>query len=108
MRYRGVDYSVPTAYGHRHVVVKGFVDEVVIVAGSEAIARHGRSYEAGDLVLDPLHYLALLEEKPGALDQAAPLRGWELPPAFAEMRGAGSWRRAWAGGARRSSSRCCG
>jgi transposase len=87
VRYRGVDYSVPTAYGHRHVVVKGFVDEVVIVAGSEAIARHRRSYEAGALVLDPLHYLALLEEKPGALDQAAPLRGWELPPAFAEMRG---------------------
>jgi hypothetical protein len=86
VRYRGVDYSVPTAYGHRDVVVKGFVDTVVIAAGAEVIARHGRSYEAGAFVFDPLHYLALLEEKPGALDQAAPLRGWELPPAFAEMR----------------------
>jgi transposase len=86
VRYRGVDYSVPTAYGHREVVVKGFVDEVVILAGSEAIARHRRSYEKGAFVFDPLHYLALLEAKPGALDQAAPLRGWDLPPAFAEMR----------------------
>ena len=35
---------------------------------------------------DPRHYLALLERKPGALDQAAPLQGWNLPLAFAEMR----------------------
>ena len=27
-------------------------------------------------------YLSLLEKKPGALDQAAPLRGWKLDPAF--------------------------
>jgi transposase len=86
VRYRGVDYSVPTAYGHRDVVVKGFVDEVVIVAGAEEIARHRRCYEKGAFVFDPLHYLALLEEKPGALDQAAALQGWELPPAFTEMR----------------------
>jgi transposase len=86
VRYRGVDYSVPTAYGHREVVVKGFVDEVVVLAGSEEIARHPRSYEKGGFVFDPLHYLALLEVKPGALDQAAPLQGWDLPPAFGEMR----------------------
>ena len=30
------------------------------------------------MVYDPLHYLSLLEKKPGALDQAAPLRGWKL------------------------------
>jgi hypothetical protein len=32
-----------------------------------------------DFVFNPLHYLALLERKIGALDQAAPLVGWELP-----------------------------
>ena len=86
VRYRGVDYSVPTRYGHRAVVVKGFVEEVVILAGSEEIARHRRCYEKGGFVFDPLHYLALLEQKPGALDQAAPLQGWDLPAGFAEMR----------------------
>jgi hypothetical protein len=33
-------------------------------------------------VFDPKHYLALLEQKPGALDQAAPLQSWTLPEGF--------------------------
>jgi transposase len=86
VRYRGTDYSVPTAWGHREVVVRGYVHEVVISCGAEIIARHVRSYEREDFVFDPLHYLALLERKIGALDQAAPLAGWELPEAFATLR----------------------
>jgi hypothetical protein len=66
--------------------VKGFVDTVVILAGAEEIARHQRSYERGGFVFDPLHYLALIEQKPGALDQAAPLQAWDLPDAFAHLR----------------------
>jgi len=86
VRYRGNDYSVPTTHGHRSIVVKGFVDKVVLVAGSEEIARHPRSYERGAFVFDPLHYLALIEQKPGALDQAAPLQGWHLPDPFNHLR----------------------
>ena len=47
VRYRSNDYSVPVAWGHREVLVKGFVEEVVICAASEVIARHVRSYEQG-------------------------------------------------------------
>ena len=86
VRYRRNDYSVPTAYGHRAVVVKGYVDEVVIVCGSEEIARHRRSYDREVLIFDPRHYLALLERKTGALDQAAPLVGWALPEEFLRLR----------------------
>ncbi len=86
VRYRCNDYSVPTTHGLRHVIVKGFVDEVVILCGAEEIARHRRSYERGAFVFEPRHYLALLEQKPGALDQAAPLQGWELPDQFAHLR----------------------
>jgi len=86
VRYRGNDYSVPTTHGHRSIVVKGFVHKVVLVAGSEEIARHPRSYERGAFVFDPLHYLALIEQKPGALDQAAPLQGWHLPDPFNHLR----------------------
>ena len=86
VRYRGTDYSVPTAYGHREVLVRGYIHEVVISCGSDIIARHVRSYDREDFVFDPLHYLALLERKIGALDQAAPLAGWELPEAFATLR----------------------
>ena len=85
VRYRRNDYSVPTAYGHRDVVVKGYVDVVVIVCGSEEIARHRRSYGREELIFDPLHYLALLERKTGALDQAAPLTGWALPDEFLRL-----------------------
>ena len=86
VRYRTNDYSVPTAYGFRDVVVKGFVDEVVILCGSEEIARHARCYAEGAFVADPLHYLALIEMKPGALDQAAALQGWALPEVFQHLR----------------------
>jgi len=86
VRYRSNDYSVPTEYGHRDVLVKGYVHQVVIVCGSQVIARHRRSYQREDMVFDPLHYLALLEQKARALDQAAPLVGWELPECFAHLR----------------------
>jgi transposase len=86
VRYRTNDYSVPTEYGHRQVWVKGYVHEVVIACGSEVIARHARSYEREAVVFDPLHYLALLEQKTRALDQAAPLVGWQLPECFAQLR----------------------
>jgi transposase len=86
VRYRTNDYSVPVAYGHRDVLVRGYVGQVVISCGAEVVARHPRSYEKDDFVYDPIHYLPLLERKPGALDQAAPLQGWALPDEFGTLR----------------------
>ncbi len=86
VRYKTNDYSVPVAYGHRDVWLRGYVDEVAIGCGGDLIARHPRSYEREDVVFDPLHYLPLIEKKINALDQAAPLTGWELPPEFATLR----------------------
>ena len=86
VRYRTNDYSAPVAYGHRDVLVKGYVDRVVISCGSEVIARHPRSYQRDDFVFDPVHYLPLLEQKTAALDQAAPLQGWDLPEEFGTLR----------------------
>jgi len=65
--------------------VRGYVNEVVIGCGAEIIARHTRSYETADMVFDPMHFLPLLEQKVGALDQAAPLQGWDLPGVFATL-----------------------
>ncbi len=86
VRYQTNDYSVPTSYGHREVWIKAYVDELVVCCGSEEIARHRRSYEREELIFDPLHYLALLERKTNALDQAAPLEGWELPEELTRLR----------------------
>ena len=67
-------------------LVRGYVDQVVISCRSEVIARHPRSYQRDDFVYDPIHYLPLLERKPGALNQAAPLQGWDLPDEFETLR----------------------
>ena len=86
VRYKTNDYSVPVAYGHRDVWIRGYVDRVVIGCGGEIIARHARCHEREELVFEPVHYLPLLEHKIGALDQAAPLAGWELPEEFETLR----------------------
>ena len=80
-------YSVPRPFAYQMVTVKGYVDQVVVVSGSELIAthrvvsgaRHTRS-------LDPLHYLATLGRKPGALDHSPVYRDWKLPACFARFR----------------------
>jgi len=86
VRYKTNDYSVPAAYAHREVTVRGYVDAVTIACGGEEIARHERSYESEDFIFNPLHYLAVLERKVGALDQAAPLQNWNLPEEFSTLR----------------------
>lgn len=58
VRYRGNDHAVPTSHGFQEVIVKGLVDQVVILCGGEEIARHQRSYGSGTFVFDPPHYLA--------------------------------------------------
>ena len=67
VRYKTNDYSVPVAYGHRDVWVRGYVDQVVIGCGGEIVARHPRCYDREDMIFDPVHYLPLLEKKIGAL-----------------------------------------
>ena len=86
VRYKTNDYSVPVAYGHREVWVRGYVDRIVIGCAGDVIARHPRSYEREDMVFDPVHYLSLVEKKINALDQAAPLANWQLPEAFHTLR----------------------
>jgi transposase len=82
VRFDHNDYSVPVEYAHRMVVVKGFVDRVEICRLTETIAVHPRLWSKEDVSFDPLHYLALLERKPGALEHARPLSDWRLPECF--------------------------
>jgi transposase len=86
VRFDTNDYSVPTAYAHRAVTVVAGVDDVRIVADDLTVARHPRDWGRHQVTYDPVHYLALLERKPGALDFAAPLEGWELPVCFGVLR----------------------
>jgi hypothetical protein len=40
------------------------------------IAIHPRSYDRQQEIIDPLHYLPLIRQRPGAIDHAKPLRRW--------------------------------
>jgi len=63
-----------------------YVDRVEIVCRDETIAVHPRSYERADFIYNPLHYLALLEQKTKALDQAAPLDDWRFADCVYRLR----------------------
>ena len=86
VRFDRNDYSVPVRYAHHPVVVKGFVDRVVISWKDAHVATHDRLWTKEDVSFDPVHYLALLERKPGALDHARPLADWHLPGCFGVLR----------------------
>jgi transposase len=86
VRFDDNDYSVPVRYAHHPVVVRAYVDRVVLGHKGEVIAAHRRLWGREGVSFDPVHYLALLERKPGALDHARPLDGWALPECFAALR----------------------
>jgi transposase len=86
VRFDGNSYSVPRRWAFRAVTMKGYVDQVAIVADGQEIARHPRSYGRREKVLNPLHFLVTLERKPAALDHAPVYRDWQLPTTFVELR----------------------
>jgi hypothetical protein len=86
VRFDGNDYSVPVAYAHGAVVAKGDWQEVRIYVQRQEVARHERIWAKEQVRFEPVHYLALLERKPGALDHARPLVGWTLPECFGVLR----------------------
>jgi transposase len=86
VRFDTNGYSVPTRYAHRTVTVVGTVGEVRIAFADRLVARHPRCWGREQSIFDPVHYLALLERKPGGFDFAQPLAGWELPACFGVLR----------------------
>jgi len=86
VRFDRNDYSAPVQWAHQPVVVKGNWQEVALYVQGQEVARHRRMWEGEQVCFEPLHYLALLEKKPGALDHARPLAGWILPDCFGALR----------------------
>ena len=86
VRFDRNDYSVPTDYAHHDVTVIGDIEQVRILFTDQVIATHARHWGKHHVTFDPVHYLALLERKPGAFDVARPLEQWQLPDCFAVLR----------------------
>ena len=86
VRFHRNEYSVPTAYAHRDLVVVATVESLNISADGAVVATHPRCWGREETFFDPMHYLALLERKPGDFDFAKPLAKWTLPECFHLLR----------------------
>lgn len=86
VRFDTNDYSVPVKYAHRKLTVVATVEEVRLVSQDRLVARHRRCWDRERSIFEPIHYLALLERKPGGFDYARPLEQWELPECFPLLR----------------------
>lgn len=75
-------YSVPSRYAGQAVWVKGFVDQVIIVAQNEVIASHERSLSRQQMVLELDHYLEVLLKKPRAVRDARVMHDDKVPEVF--------------------------
>lgn len=86
VRFDRNDYSVPTEFAHREVFASGGIDDVTCAVDGRVIATHRRSWKKERTFFDPVHYFALLERKPGALDFALPLASFTPPANFGVLR----------------------
>jgi hypothetical protein len=97
VRFDGNHYSVPCEYAGKNVTVRIFADRVALAIDGRKIAEHERSFEKGRYILDPMHYLSLLDRKPGALRNGRPFLDWELPVSirmvWESLRGYPDWDR---------------
>jgi len=80
-------YSVPVNRARREVTLKAYPFKVEIWDGMDLLATHPRCYERYQDILDPLHYLPLLEQRPGAFDFTKPIKQWRRnwPASYDEM-----------------------
>ncbi|MCB0171949.1 MAG: IS21 family transposase [Anaerolineae bacterium] len=81
-------YSVPADQAAAQLVVKIYPFAIKIFRPNdpEPIAHHPRCYGHKQDVFDPLHYLPLLQHRPGAFQHAKPIRRWrEQWPAVYEQ-----------------------
>ena len=86
VRFDDNDYSVPVDYAHHEILIKGYVDRVVLCHKEKVVAEHKRSWSKEGVFFNYLHYLPLLERKPGSLDYARPLLDLKLPECFEVLR----------------------
>jgi transposase len=82
VRYDTNDYSVPVSSAHHQATIKASVSFIEVYQQDKLIAIHRRCWDRERQIFEPMHYLELLERKPGALDHARPLEDWQLPVCF--------------------------
>jgi transposase len=69
-------YSVPVDHAARHMTLRAYPFVIEVLHQERIIASHPRCYQRDQDLFDPLHYLALLEQRPAAFEHAIPMRRW--------------------------------
>jgi hypothetical protein len=96
--YQTNRYSLPVNRARREVTLKAYPFTIEIWDGMDLLASHPRSYSRNQDLLDPLHYLPLLEQRPGAFDYAKPLKEWRHRWPLSYHRMLAMLREKWPGG----------
>ena len=79
-------YSAPPRYAGKWVVVRGYADRVTNIFNGRQVARHKKLFGRSRAAYDSMHYLDVLEKKPGAIQNGVPFMNWRLPEAFETVR----------------------
>lgn len=80
-------YSVPAEKAQKQLTLRAYPFRIEVLNGREIIATHQRCYGREEDILNPLHYLPLLAQRPGAFKHAKPLQQWResWPPLYDEL-----------------------
>jgi hypothetical protein len=69
------------------LVLRAYAFRIEVLFFDDVIATHPRCFGKGQDIIDPLHYLNLLAERPGAFEHAKPIRQWrpEWPGGYEQL-----------------------
>lgn len=68
-------------------MLKAYPFRIDILHQEQLVASHARCFLKNQDVIEPIHYLPLLEQRPGAFEHAKPMRIWreQLPPIYEQL-----------------------
>lgn len=72
-------YSVPSQYALRNAVLEIYEDNLRVVVMDEVVAKHRRCFGTNERLLDPVHYVGLLQQKHRAAETALVLADGRIP-----------------------------
>jgi len=80
-------YSVPVHYSGKQLVLRIYPFRIEVLYMDELVTEHARCFEWEQDIYNPIHYLPLLEQRPGAFNHAVPLKRWrkQWPKAYEEL-----------------------
>jgi transposase len=77
-------YSVPVEFAYPQLTLRAYPFAIDILHEGQLVVRHPRCYDRDQDIIDPLHYLPLLKQRPGAFEHADAIRQWRVdwPPVY--------------------------